>query len=57
MIKLEDKTMTKKQYFIPQVETLPLFNMTALCASGDPAPAPVDPTLNINPGVEATEVW
>ena len=34
MIKLEDKTM-KKQYFIPQVETMPLFNMNALCASGD----------------------
>ena len=29
--------MTKKQYFIPQTETLPLFQMTALCASGDPA--------------------
>ena len=26
--------MTKKQYFIPQTETLPLFQMTALCASG-----------------------
>ncbi len=38
MIKLEDKTM-KKQYFIPQVETLPLFHDNALCAgSGDPAP-------------------
>ena len=37
MIKLEDKTM-KKQYFIPQVETLPLLSMTALCAS--PAPIP-----------------
>ena len=39
MIKLEDKTMTKKQYFIPQVETMPLLNATILCASGDPAPA------------------
>ena len=28
--------MTKKQYFIPQTETMPLFHMTALCASGDP---------------------
>ena len=37
MIKLEDKTM-KKQYFIPQVETMPLLNATVLCASGDPAP-------------------
>ena len=39
MIKLEDKTM-KKQYFIPQVETMPLFNTTALCASPAPSPAP-----------------
>lgn len=41
MIKLEDKTM-KKQYFIPQVEATPLFNMTALCVSPAPAPAPGD---------------
>ena len=40
MIKLEDKTMTKKQYFIPQVETMPLLNTTALCASPAPSPAP-----------------
>ena len=49
--------MTKKQYFIPQVETMPLFNVTALCA-GSPTPTPpVDPTLNLNPGESATEVW
>ena len=34
MIKLEDKTMTKKQYFIPQTETMPLFSTIALCVSG-----------------------
>ena len=34
--------MTKKQYFIPQVEAMPLFNMTALCASPAPAPTPGD---------------
>lgn len=56
MIKLEDTTMTKKQYFIPQVETMPLFNMTTLCASGDPTPAPGD-NLNVNTGVYTNEVW
>ena len=56
MIKLEDTTMTKKQYFIPQVETMPLFNANALCAgSGDPAP--VNNNLNINTGLETNEVW
>lgn len=49
MIKLEDKTM-KKQYFIPQVETMPLFNMNALCASGDPVPGSSDPFSIIGGG-------
>jgi len=38
MIKSEDKTMTKKQYFIPQTETMPLFHSSALCASATPTP-------------------
>lgn len=32
--------MTKKQYFIPQVEALPLVSMNALCVSGGPTTDP-----------------
>lgn len=56
MIKLEDTTMTKRQYFIPQVETLPLFNANALCA-GSADPDPVDNTLSVKPGAQTSEVW
>lgn len=56
MIKLEDTTMTKKQYFIPQIETLPLFNANALCA-GSGAPDPVNNNLNVNTGTPTNEVW
>ena len=56
MIKLEDKTM-KKQYFIPQVETLPLFHANALCAgSGDPAPDSGDP-FSIVGGGDPTQAF
>lgn len=47
--------MTKKQYFIPQVETLPLFNANALCA-GSADPDPVDNNLNIHNG-QTNEIW
>ena len=58
MIELEDTTMTKKQYFIPQVETMPLFHANALCAgSGTPTPPPVSNDMNVNTGVETNEVW
>ena len=57
MIKLEDTTMTKKQYFIPQVETLPLFNANALCAGSTPTPPPVSNDMNVNTGIETNEVW
>lgn len=58
MIKLEDTTMTKKQYFIPQVETMPLFNANALCAgSATPTPTPVSNELNVNTGASTNEVW
>lgn len=57
MIKLEDTTMTKKQYFIPQVETLPLFHANALCAgSGDPAPGSGDP-FSIVGGGDPTQAF
>ena len=50
--------MTKKQYLIPQVETLPLFNANALCAgSATPTPPPVSNDMNINTGVETNQVW
>ena len=50
--------MTKKQYFIPQVETMPLFNANALCAgSATPTPPPVSNDMNVNTGVETNEVW
>ena len=50
--------MTKKQYFIPQVETMPLFNANALCAgSATPTPPPVSNDMNINTGVKTNEVW
>ena len=57
MIKLEDKTM-KKQYFIPQVETLPLFHANALCAgSGTPTPAPGGDSFTIGGGQEPEKAF
>ena len=55
MIKLEDTTMTKRQYFIPQVQTLPLFHANALCV-GSVDPDPVDNNLNVN-NASTNEVW
>lgn len=48
--------MTKKQYFIPRVETMPLFNANALCV-GSPDPEPVDNNLNVNINTPTTDVW
>lgn len=50
--------MTKKQYFIPQVETLPLFHANALCSgSGSPSPAPGGDNIDIKTGTPTNEVW
>ena len=58
MIKLEDTTMTKKQYFIPQVETLPLFNANALCAgSGTPTPATGGDSFTVGGGGDPTQAF
>ena len=50
--------MTKKQYFIPQVQTLPLFNANALCAgSGTPTPAPGGDSFTIGGGQEPEKAF
>jgi len=41
----------KKQYFIPQVETMPLFNANALCAGSGAAPTPSE-SFSIGGGIE-----
>ena len=48
--------MTKKQYFIPQVETMPLFNANALCAGSAPTPSAAS-NMDVKTGVETNDPW
>ena len=54
MIYSEDTTMTKKQYLIPQVETMPLFSAGAICVVSTPSAAS---NMDVKTGVETNEVW
>lgn len=54
MIYSEDTTMTKKQYFIPQVQTMPLFNAGAICVVSTPSAAS---NMNVKTGVETNDPW
>lgn len=54
MIYSEDTTMTKKQYLIPQVETMPLFSAGAICVVSTPSAAS---NMDVKTGVETNEAW
>lgn len=54
MIKLEDNIMSKKQYCIPKVQTMPLFSAGAICVVSTPSAAS---NMDVKTGVETNEVW
>lgn len=54
MIYSEDTTMTRKQYLIPQVETMPLFSAGAICVVSTPSAAS---NMDVKTGVETNDPW